>query len=277
MKTNIFHLQIIPTSAILCHEEYDPSRARPLVERLRQNQQLANPIIVAELDKEKYLQLDGMNRLSAFKILGFSSILAQVIDYNDQEMVELSSWCHLFRADQDKFLHFIEKIDKIFVKEGRMENVGHRYIKEEGLGRLCTLIKRRGSVYLINCNGNLLEKIQYLTKIVSFYKKKIVRDVLSVHANQTDIEILFGEHKNTNFMLVFPTFTRHQIVEIVKKGGFFPAGITRHIIKKRCLNVNLPLKIFASRNSIKEQNKEMEELLLARNFRCYEEPTVYFE
>lgn len=277
MKTKIFHLQIIPIADIVCHEEYDNSRAKPLVEQLKKEKYLANPIIVAPFESKKYLQLDGMNRLWAFKILGFKTILAQVIDYNDQDVVELSSWCHLFHVDKGKFFHCTDGMDYISVKQGEMENIGHRYIKEEGFGRLCTVVSKNCDVYLIFSGGSLVEKIQRLNKFVSCYIDSIARDVLPSNPNHGSITLLFAEHPETNMMIIFPTFTRHQIIKVIKKGGLFPAGVTRHIIKRRCLNINIPLSFFDKKNSVTTQNKRLEAFLLARPYRVYEEPTVYFE
>ncbi len=277
MKTDIFHLSIIPIADILPHEEFDHSRAHPLVARLKKEKKLTNPILVAPLSNDKFLQLDGMNRFSAFKILGLKSIVCQIIDYNDQEEVELSSWSHLFEGVKKNFLNFLEKKCHLTVKKSHMDEIGHRYIKEEGMGRLVTLCCKDKSVYLILANGNLAEKIDKLNSLVSFYKEKIVRDVLPPHPNEADLDVLFKEHVGANMMIVFPTFTRHQIVEIVREGKLFPAGITRHIIRRRCLNVDIPLSLFADKRTIEKQNQKLEKMLLKRRFRLYEEPTIYFE
>ncbi len=277
MKTNIFQLKIIPVADILPHEEYDVKRAYPLVESLKKENVLTNPIIVAPLEKNKYLQLDGMNRLESFKILKIPSILAQIVDYNDQEQVELSSWTHFFRTDRKAFFHCADGMGKVFIKEGTIENVGHRYIKEEGIGRLLTVLTKNGKVYLVSTSGKFIDKIKQLHKFVACYKDNIARDVLPPSPSFGTIEILFKEHPSSDMMIVFPTFTRHQIVSIVKMGGLIPSGITRHIIKRRCLNISMPLTIFSGKNSLDVKNRELDKILSSRPFRVYEEPTVYFE
>ncbi len=259
------------------HEEFDESRAWPLVKRLQEEKFLANPIIVASLSGEKYLQLDGMNRYSAFKLLKLPSIACQIIDYNDQESVELSSWVHLFSGQKDDFLKYIDNDKDFSVRPGKAENVGHRYIKEEGVGRLSTLCTSDEEVYLISTNGKLWEKVEKLNRLVDYYKNKITRDVLPVNTNWADIKLLFSEHPETDLMMVFPTFTRHQIVDVVGRKQLFPAGVSRHIIKRRCLNVKVPLSIFEKNSSIEKQNEELEKLFSKRPFRLYEEPTIYFE
>lgn len=277
MKTDIFHLQIIPVSDIMPHELYDQSRAQPLVDNFQKENVLVNPIIVAQIDGKKYLQLDGMNRFSAFKMLGIKSILCQIVDYNDQESVELSSWTHLFSDLGKNFMRIMKRIPGLIVKIGEAEDIGHRYIKEEGMGRLCTICSKSGKVFIVSANGSLSHKIDKLNKLVFLYKDRIIRDVLSSRPNQGDLKLLFMEHSGTNMMVIFPTFTRHQIVEIVKNGKLFPAGITRHIIRRRCLNVNVPLSLFANDKSAETQNHEFEKIISSRSFRLYEEPTVYFE
>lgn len=276
MQTDIFHLKIVPLTDILVHEQFDDSRVFPLVSRLKEDKQLSNPIIVASLDNQKYLQLDGMNRLSAFKKLGYDSILVQIVDYNNQETVELSSWLHMFGGDINNFIKTIESNGNEIIK-AKFEHVGHRYIKEEGKARICTIISGDGFVYLVYSNGGLIAKIKSLNKITEFYKKQIQRDVLPIKPNKTDIDLLFQEHKQSNIIVIFPTFTRHQIIEVAKKKELFPAGLTRHIIQRRCLNVNVPLKNFSKESSIKQQNQDLEKLLFIRKFRLYEESTVYFE
>lgn len=276
MKTHIFHLQVVRTGDILPHEEYDVKRAKPLIDRFKDEKFLSNPILVASLDKDKYLQLDGMNRLSVFKIMKIPSILTQIIDYNDQESVELSSWIHLFHTDAGKFLDYLRNMG-LAVRQGRMDEVGHRYVKEEGMGRICTVVTREKEVYLVSSNGNLYDKVITLNKIVAFYKNKIIRDVLPVDVSRSDIDVLFNSHTDTNILIVFPTFTRHQIIDVVRKGLIFPAGITRHIIRRRCLNVRIPIDFFRQEKSVDELNSELETMLLKRPFRVYEEPTVYFE
>ena len=277
MKNNIFSLKILPLESVLPHEEFDKRRARPLVRKLKEDKKLVNPIIVADLGDEKYLQLDGMNRLSAFQMMKMSSILAQVIDYNDQSTVELASWCHIFQGHAKSFLKHARSVNNLRVKDGMLHHVGYRYIKADGWGRLCTVVTKSKRVYLIHANGSLLEKVEKLRKLVEYYKKRIVRDALPLNPSSRDIRTLFNEHPNSNMLMVFPTFTRHQIISVIEKKGVFPSGVTRHLIKRRCLNINVPLRLFRKYKNIEEQNKELDRLLKARPFRLYEEPTIYFE
>lgn len=277
MKTDFYHLKIVPIEKILVHEEMDINRAEPLVKKIKVEGRLSNPIIVAKLDDGKYLQLDGMNRLQAFKALGFKTILVQIVDYNDQENVDLSTWTHLFHTNGKKFIKAVKQIPGIVYKKGTVENVGHRYIREKGLGRLCTVCTKDKKVYLFFTNGDLMEKIAKLNEIVGLYGNKIVRDVLLPYLNMGDIQILFDHNPETNMMLVFPTITRHQVVKVVEKGGLLPTGLTRHIIRGRCLNVNMDLSVFNPKFSLKKQNELAKKIMKNRIHKIFEEKIVYFE
>lgn len=277
MKTDIFHLQIIPLKDILPHEYFDESRSLALAKRLKEDKYLSNPIIVANLSKNTYVQLDGMNRLSTFKKLGLNSILCQIVDYQDMDTVELSSWLHFINVKSDEFLKYLQNIKNLKITKGILDNIRNRYIHSSGVDRICTFVTENFDVYLLNYGGNLLDKINVLDEIVNFYIKDTVRSVLPQSSTKEGIQNLFKEHLKHKQMVSFPTFTRHQIVKVVRQRGFFPPGVTRHVIKKRCLNVNLPLTIFGSGKTIKEQNELLEDFLRQKKFRLYEEPTIYFE
>ena len=277
MKTDIFNLQIIPLKDILPHELFDESRSKLLAGRLKKDDILCNPIIVTPLSKNKFIQLDGMNRLSTFRTFRLKSILSQIVDYQDMDNVELSSWLHLIDSDLNTFLKNLGKVPGLLVSSGKLEQVKNRFIQSESSEPIAMVLTSNLEVFNLSCNGNLIDKIKTLNNIVDSYKADIVRDVLPQSSSGDDIRSLFKEHYRHKLMVVFPTFTRHQIMKVVRKGGLFPPGITRHVIKGRCLNLNIPLNIFADNRTVKEQNEYLELNLRNRKFRRYEEPTIYFE
>ena len=285
MKTDRFHLEIIPIKKILIHEEFDLSRSSNLIKKLKKNNLLTEPIIVAALGDDQYLQLDGMNRLNCFKQLGLKTILAQIVDYNNQEEVELSSWIHLFKAKREDFFKHIRKNNNLLIKKADIDQIGPRYIKEKDLGRLITVVDKKGGAYLVITAGNFIEKIKRMNYIVSFYEKNINRSILPFTMTSRNIRLFFYDHPDINFydhpdanlMVVFPNFTPQQIIEVVHTGSVVPSGITRHLIKGRCLNVNVPLDFFDNKKSLTELNRRFDEFLLKKAVRVYEESTIHFE
>lgn len=277
MKTDRFQLEVIPIKDILVHEQLDPSNSKELINFLKKSQNLSNPIIAASLGNKKYLQLDGMNRIYSFKTLGIKSITAQVVDYNNQEEIELSSWLHIFNGDVKKFLTYIKKDKSLVVTQGKMDQVGHRYIKEKDFGRLCSIVTNKKEVFFVSTGGDFLQKIKRLNYLVSFYENDLSRGALPYTLNSDTIKKFFQQYSNDNIIVIFPTFTPQQIIEAAKSKVLLPTGITRHLVKSRVLNINLPLSIFDNKKSLKEQNEEQDKILMKKRSRLYEEATVNFE
>jgi len=277
MKTDRFHLEVIKIEDILVHEELDPSNSKELINFLKKSKNLSNPIIVASLGNKKYVQLDGMNRIYSFRTLGIKTITAQIVDYNNQEEIELSSWLHIFKGELEKFLTFIKKDPSLVVAQGKMDQVGHRYIKEKDFGRLCSIITNKKEVFFISTAGNFLEKIKRLNYLVSFYKNDLSRGALPYTLNGDTIKKFFKQYPEDNLIVIFPTFTPQQVIESVKSEILLPTGITRHLVKSRVLNINLPLSLYNDNKSLNEQNEEQDKILSKKRSRLYEEATVNFE
>lgn len=277
MKTDRFQLEVIQIKDILAHEELDPTNSKELVNFLKKSQTLSNPIIVASLGNKQYLQLDGMNRIYSFKTLGIKTITAQVVDYNNQEEIELSSWLHILKGDVKKFITFIKKDKSLIVSRGTMDQVGHRYIKESDFGRLCTIVTKNKEAFFISTGGNFVGKIKRLNYLVSFYQNNLTRGALPYTLNSDAIKNFFKQYVNDNIIVIFPTFTPQQIIESAKSKVLLPTGITRHLVKNRVLNINLPLSLFDNKKSLKTQNVEQDKILYNKRLRLYEEATVNFE
>ena len=248
MKTDRFQLEVIRIEDILVHEELDPSNSKELVSFLKKSQTLSNPIIVAALGGKKYIQLDGMNRIHSFKTLGIKTITAQIVDYNNQGEIELSSWLHIFNGNVKNFLNFIKKDETLVISQGKMDQVGHRYIKEKDFGRLCTVVTNKKEVFFISTGSSFSEKINRMNHLVSFYKNNLSRGALPYTLNHDSIKVFFKQYPDDNIIVIFPTFTPQQIIESAKSGVLLPTGITRHLVKGRVLNINLPLSLFDIKN-----------------------------
>ncbi len=285
MKTDQFHLEIIPIKNILVHEEFDTSRSDDLIKKFKKSNTLTDPIIVASLGNSQYLQLDGMNRLSCFKKLGIKTILCQIVDYNNQEEVKLSSWIHFFKAKREEFFQHVRKNKNLTIQRADVEEIGPRYIKEKDFGRLVMIVDKKEGSFLILTGGDFVEKIKRLNYLVSFYQNNITREILPFDLTRRNMRLFFCENPHLNFyenpqtnlMVVFPNFTPQQVIEVVRVGGLFPAGVTKHLIKGRCLDVNVPLDLFDNSKSVAFQNKQFSKFLSGKKVRLYEEPTINFE
>lgn len=286
MRTDQFHLEIVPIKNILIHEEFDPSRSDDLVKKFKKNNTLIDPIIVASLGDNKYLQLDGMNRMHCFKTLGIKTILCQIVDYNNQEVVKLSSWVHLFQAKREEFSRYVQKNKSLKIQPAEPDDIGPRYIKEKDFGRLVTVIDKSDGAFLISTGGSFINKIKRLNNIVSFYQNNITREILPFDLTRRNIRLFFCENPHllnfyenpkTNLMVIFPNFTPQQVIEVVRAGGLFPTGVTRHLVSGRCLGINIPLNYFNNSRSLSVQNQQLDIFLSKKKVRAYEESIINFE
>src|SRR4051812_45361812 len=81
-QMDIPDLRVVPSSALVPHEQADRKRVARLEARVSADGFLKNPPIVAPIPAtEKYVVLDGANRTSALANLGYPHLLVQVVDY----------------------------------------------------------------------------------------------------------------------------------------------------------------------------------------------------
>lgn len=70
------------------HEEVRPQRVEELVERIRKDGHIQDPIVV---DRDTGVVLDGHHRLTALQRLGCRSVPVHLVNYHDPS-IELDTW-----------------------------------------------------------------------------------------------------------------------------------------------------------------------------------------
>src|SRR3989304_3849179 len=94
-STALPDLQMLPIEALVPHEDYDPRRIERLAQRLLEEGFLKNPPVVAVIpESDRFVVLDGANRVMAFAQLDIPHIVAQLVRYDDPGVV-LDTWYHL--------------------------------------------------------------------------------------------------------------------------------------------------------------------------------------
>lgn len=76
-------ITLIDIDKLKSHEAIDFQRLGELVERIRRDGHLKNPIVV---DRKSLVVLDGHHRLKALKILGCTKIPAFLVDYKSNNV-----------------------------------------------------------------------------------------------------------------------------------------------------------------------------------------------
>ncbi len=268
-------LRIVPSAALLLHEEYDPERVARLVISLGADGVLRNPPVVAALDGGMHVVLDGANRVTAMQQSGFPDQLVQVVDYDDPA-ITLDVWAHLI---QDHGL-------LVGGPEPHAEGLGARAWRlmpppavRAGLedGTLaCGIIDARGARGLPS-GGGIAERVRVMSEIVAGYKGRTP----IYRVQTTDMDALDREYGLVAALVLFPGLTKADIRAIARLPVKLPSGISRHIVPHRALRVNLDLGLLRSAEPAAAKQARLDQVIRARllehRIRHYPEATVLYD
>jgi hypothetical protein len=266
------NLKLVPADSVHFHERPERNRTLRLVERLREEKRLRNPPIVARLDREEYVLLDGANRVSAMKELGYSLVPVQIIEYGDPE-VRLKGWHHLLVEGKKLNLRSVyaglDSVDVVEVPSGALTPLLE--------------LRRAFSVFVdetTKCWGifprsgriELRSWMSVLSQVVASYegKTRLERIKISEFAELPEV-FRSLEHE----LLLFPTISKVELLQLVQEGVMIPTGLTRHLIPGRALGLNLDLALLEERISDESKVARFQELIddleLRGRIRFYEE------
>jgi len=268
-------LRVVPVAELLLHEQHDAQRTEPLLQRLQSDGVLKNPPIVASIrGEQRYIVLDGANRVTAMQALGTAHIAVQVVDYEDAELI-LDTWHHLVKGVGAEHL------------KGMLQTVQGVKIELADAAHARALLARReilafveylnGEVWTLQASGNLHQRTQQLNEIVDLYKVqgRIFR------ANTDHLPSLLPFYDDVAALVVFPRFAPAEIIDLARVGACLPAGITRHLIPRRALRINVPLTVLSSDISLPDKNAWLMDWLkqkvASKTVRFYHESTFLFD
>ena len=263
-------LRIVSAERLYLHEESDPVRVARLAERMREEGILRNPPVVAPLpDGSGFVVLDGANRTSALIHIGARALPVQVVDYDDPA-VRLDVWHH-FLTDAADLAARLASMGLSVRSTGADE-------AERLLGRrviACYFKTHRGTEIVGQLRSATLAAT--LAQVVAAYKGTVrIYRVLA-----TDLDTLASEYGIEGTVVVFPLFSKRDILEIARAPVKLPTGITRHLITGRALRVNVPLHILTSPDDIEDMNRWLLETihkkLLDNRIRYYPEASFLFD
>jgi L-serine kinase (ATP) / ParB family transcriptional regulator, heme-responsive regulator len=268
-------LRILPVSSLLLHEQHDIQRSEPLMMRLAADEVLRNPLIVAPIPGEqRFVVLDGANRVTALMGMGILHVVAQVIDYEDEELI-LDTWYHLV-SDllREDFHRSIDRLAGVSLEAGDLIGARAELARREALAYI---VYPDGDVYTVRVEGDLHQRAARLNDIVDIYRTrgKIYR------ANTDHVEKLLPYYDAITALVVFPRYQPAEIIELARVGARLPAGITRHIIPRRALRINFPLSVLRDDWPLIEKNGYLKDWLRRKmankEVRLYQESTFLFD
>ncbi|MEE8396151.1 MAG: ParB N-terminal domain-containing protein, partial [bacterium] len=231
-------LQLVPVARIRFNEHPEHRRTFRLVERIKEEMTLRNPPIVAEIEGEAFLLLDGANRVGAFRELGFSHVPVQVVDYGD-DRIELKGWHHLLVNGRSLALRSAyEQIPGV-----RLEQIAPEKLTE---------VLEQRAVYAVLVDETTAcwalwppkppeavavgERIAVLEQVVGGYEgqSKLERVKLADFSQLPEV-IRTVEHQ----LCLFPVFHKAELLNLAAEQVLIPTGLSRHLIPGRALGLNL--------------------------------------
>lgn len=294
-------LRLVPTGSIRFHEHPEHRRTLKLVDRLRADRFLKNPPIVTELRRDRdagrgvparepalaaghevvkpgrsaaYLLLDGANRVSAFRELEYSHVPVQVVDYAD-DAIQLRRWQHLLLEGRPLDLRSIYASF-----EGvRMDPVPRPEVFQllEMREIFAALVDENADCWglfpdPLEVGFQLRSAILVLEQVVAAYegRTQLERIKLADHTKLPDV-IESREHQ----LVLFPVFTKPELLHLAGEGVLIPTGISRHVIPGRALALNLDLTFLTDlteeTDKLRHFDAYLDRLQLEGRIRFYQE------
>jgi len=275
MIQNLPDLRILPLDSLILHEDHDNQRTLPLVERLRVQGVIRNPPIVMPLmdGSDRYMVLDGANRVTSLQEMEFPHIVAQVVEPNNPN-VNLQTWNHVIWGMTKKSL--MSAIRKLMGLE--LIKINTRKSLDPPKYVPVQIRFPDGKFYLLTeTPTDLAHHIETLHKIVSTYKVRASLD----RTRQTLIDSFKPIYPDLTALVIFPSFKIKTVLKLAAQKIVLPTGITRFTVSPRALHLNYPLHELSSGKPIeyKEENlKEwIEERVKKKGVRLYSEATFLFD
>jgi len=275
MIPNLPTLRILPLESLILHEDHDYQRALPLVEKLRATGIIRNPPVVMPLtdDSNRYMVLDGANRVTSLRQLEFPHIVAQVVEASNPN-VNLQTWNHVIWGLKTKTL--MSRLRKI--KELKLEKVNIRKsVDAPKYVPVQIRLPDEGFYILQETPSELPTHIATLHKIVNAYKTSASLD----RTSQTLIDTFKHIYPDLTALIIFPRFKIKTILKLAAQQIVLPTGITRFTVSPRALHLNYPLHELSSAKPIEYKqaylSQWVEERVMKKGVRLYSEATFLFD
>ncbi len=273
MKPTDVVLRIVRSSDVIGHEEVDPKRIEVLARRLQVDGVLKNPPVVVEAG-QRYVLLDGATRLAALRKLGIRDVLVQIVDYHAPS-IHLYAWCHVVvDVPREDLLEGLEALEGLDVKPIELD-LARRALSLRTI--LCYLVLRDGTVLGAKGGMRLEAQVALLNDVVNLY-----RGQAGVYRVTTDeVESLLEEYPELTAVVVFPSYSRGEIMRTSLDGAKLPMGVTRHTISGRALGLNVDVAMLDSDIPLDQKNIWLQSLIKRKirqdQVRFYPEPVMRFD
>jgi len=267
-------LHMLPTEALVPHEDCDPRRVEKLSKRIEEERCLKNPPIVTAIPgSDQFVVLDGANRSMAFTLLGIPHIVVQRVSYTDPG-IALDTWYHVVSGlAMEEFEAWLTNIPGVTLQACTLE--GARAALDEQ--RAAAYIVVGNSVRVVSCpNGCQPTDFTTVNEIVNTYKGRA--DIFRASNDAWEKQAPY--YPEITALVIFPRLQPDDILRTAQNGYRIPSGISRHIIPNRAVNINIPLQVLRADWSLGRKRIWLQEWLMERMaanaIRYYAESTFSF-
>lgn len=270
-------LEIVGLEQMIFHERHDDQRSKPLILRIRSSGVIRNPPIVMPLGdhSDRFMVLDGANRITALREMGFRLALVQVVESDDPGLT-LHTWNHaVWELNPDRFLTTIQKIPGLELIKGVSPPEAPQL---HGGKALAVILFANGDPISVNAPATSLERqVDLLRALVESYQSHGRID----RSSETEVQPLVEIYPSFCGIVVFPKFKVEDLLSLANRGCLLPAGITRFTISPRILHLNYPLEKLNADSSLESKNtalqKWVQDKLALKAVRYYAEATYLFD
>jgi len=267
-------LEIMPIDQIVFHEEPDNERSSSLKNFIQKDGKLKNPPMVAYYENSAhYILLDGANRVTALKELNIQDIIVQKVDLFDPDL-QFLHWHHAVEKFQkEEFLEKLRAIQGAVIEKYPMITVSH----EENSHYLCQVQFSDETTFRVFADGSLFDRVRKMNQVTDIYHGFKTMDRVSY----TNLEHLKQHYPDFCAVVCFQKITKEELVRVVKNKMKLPSGVTRIILPKRALRLNVPLDILRFQAPVAEKNHWLQQRINLqvkdKSIRFYYEPTFMFD
>ena len=267
LRAPVPDLRIVPAENLHAHESHDSQRSRPLIERLREDEYIINPPVVAPIDEQGFVILDGANRCHALRALGYPHLPVQVVEW-DSGQIRLDTWHHVVSNwTAAELLDGLAELPDLIIEDcGNTRPVANLTLAD---GRSMDLTTGEQDPHSRNA---------LLCQIVAVYQRNAV-----LYRSVLDKLSQAREHfPDMVALLRFPRVTFRDIITAAREKAWIPPGVSRHIISGRALRIYYPVRhLGEDGRSAGQKNEDMQEWLrqklARREVRFYAESTYQFD
>lgn len=263
-------LHMVALDEIVLHEDPDMERVTRLVDRFSADGVLKNPPVVGRSDGHRHIVLDGANRITALRRLGYAHVLVQELDLLDPGL-QLESWHHAIESiSMEELLSHAGGVEGVSLAEGEEPHISH----PSALARF--RFPNGGSVTLVG-GSKLMERVRQLHEITRIYHRFSNFDRVSY----SGMEHLIRNYRHFTGLLSFRRFSLEELRTVTDHDGRVPSGVTRILLPKRALRFNLQLELLRAGLSLEEKERWLQqtirEKVAEKSIRFYREPTFFFD